>query len=635
MKLISNKMNNLLYNVTITLRGNSDESLIEGFNFVNNGRKAIFINHVSKVNITKNNITEIFKKNSTDSCSILIQGICDDITVAENNIYVNSKLNYTYAISAVSTGFNSKISNNASIRDNTIIMISSGVCEAVFTDILSNSEFISNKINIISDGYAYGLAFANVVGRLSGLNISFNEIIIHSKEMAYLIELHMIDNSTVNNNTLYGDSNGIYAIGVYQSDNISVIDNTLSVFGGDLSKIRRVNDVLGIGNAAISIIRNTNNTSINNNLIYTNSQNPIYLINMTDECKVNETGNYHVLSDKNYDVYFDGDGNLHDGVIGCNNILLLYNLTKNQIMRFNRTLTISSYDFKVPTSATIILDKNASHSIISNIYLMNSSVQLDYASDILISNNILINADISLNSGNNNQILHNNITTNTTGFIIKLNKTKNNSVMFNNFKINSQKMVMINIDDSDYTLIEGNVINASAHEMTLINSSNSRFDTINSNTVSILASPACVYRGCGVENSVIYKNNIFVNGTDLAVIYLFNESSSNNISENYILSFSNNSNDYAVMIKSNENLSNSVVKNYLISSNRLKIADAAVYALFDTVHSNTPSDVYVSSVNGSDDNGDGSKENPYATISEAVKNSLNHSTIHLYGGTYV
>ena len=45
-------------------------------------------------------------------------------------------------------------------------MISSGVCEALYTDMLSNSDFISNKINIMADDCSYGLAFANVVNRL-------------------------------------------------------------------------------------------------------------------------------------------------------------------------------------------------------------------------------------------------------------------------------------------------------------------------------------------------------------------------------------------------------------------------------------------------------------------------------------
>ena len=39
------------------------------------------------------------------------------------------------------------------------------------------------------------------------------------------------------NNYLYGNSNGVYGIGTYMSDNISIINNTFNIFGGNLSKL--------------------------------------------------------------------------------------------------------------------------------------------------------------------------------------------------------------------------------------------------------------------------------------------------------------------------------------------------------------------------------------------------------------
>ena len=83
---------------------------------------------------------------------------------------------------------NKKLSKGVNILDNTIIMISSGSTEAIYTDTLSESNFISNKINIISKNYGYGIVFNNVIGRLSDINVSNNEIVIHSEQMTYLIE---------------------------------------------------------------------------------------------------------------------------------------------------------------------------------------------------------------------------------------------------------------------------------------------------------------------------------------------------------------------------------------------------------------------------------------------------------------
>ena len=65
-------------------------------------------------------------------------------------------------------------------------MIGTGVTEAIYADVLTESEIMGNNINIISDGAAYGIASCNVIGSPHDLNISNNNIVIHSKDMAYL-----------------------------------------------------------------------------------------------------------------------------------------------------------------------------------------------------------------------------------------------------------------------------------------------------------------------------------------------------------------------------------------------------------------------------------------------------------------
>ena len=44
-------------------------------------------------------------------------------------------------------------------------------------------------------------------------------------------------NQDLMNNYIYGNSTGIYGIGTYMSDNISIINNTFDIFGGNLSEI--------------------------------------------------------------------------------------------------------------------------------------------------------------------------------------------------------------------------------------------------------------------------------------------------------------------------------------------------------------------------------------------------------------
>ncbi len=56
--------------------------------------------------------------------------------------------------------------------------------------------------------------------------------------MAYLIELHNVNNSIIANNSLYGDCNGSYAIGTFYSNNISIENNDITLFEGDLSYIK-------------------------------------------------------------------------------------------------------------------------------------------------------------------------------------------------------------------------------------------------------------------------------------------------------------------------------------------------------------------------------------------------------------
>ena len=631
--VISNKMNNLLYNVTITLTQDADDSLVEGFTFINQAKEAIIVDGVNGAVINRNNITNVFKTSSLSNSAILIQGVCKNATISANNIYVNSKINYTYAINAPAispqTGqINKKLSSGFTIKDNNIIMISKGVCEAIYTDCLNSSSFISNRINIISNDYAYGIALANVIGKLSNISISLNEIIIYSDKMAYLIELHMVDNSNISNNSLYSQSNGVYGIATYDSYNISIANNTLNIFGGDLSNIKSVSDVLGIGNAAIAIIKNGDNTTIYNNLIYTNASSPILLVNISD---VLDDFNAYVVDDNNYEVFF----NKSTGKLNFNikNKLLL-NLSKNQLVNIDKTLIISSYK-DIPSTVRLIITKEGNSSLICNMSLVNSTVELNDTFNVLISNLTFENSVVNIYGGGNNVISDCEFSSILDGCQIGLNETSLNVIKNSSFNANSKNARVIVIDSSKDNVISNNSFRSFFGNVDYIYSTKSR-DNVTNNLFEGIGGKIHAYYGIASYGCMILENKIFINGSgglnNQSAVYLVDNALGNVISQNYIVSRSKSADEYAVVVLSD--VACKITRNYLISANESKIADSAVYAISSEVHSNTPSDVYVSKVNGSDITGDGSISKPYASISNAIMNALNHSTIHIADGTY-
>lgn len=641
--VISNKMDNLLFNVTLKFEGDAGGSVLRDFNFINYDKEAVIIDYVDDVTVSNNNITTIYKHGSKSNSAVLVQGVCNNDIISKNNIYINAKTNYVYAITAPALNSNGRLNREFSkgfeINDNAIIIISTGMAEAIYTDAIAFSEFDNNKINIKANGYAYGIALANLIGKLTNNSITNNEIVIYTDEMAYLIELHMTENITVTNNTLYGESNGIYGVGVYSSDNVTIENNTISAFGGDLKNIKSVEDVLGIGNAAITSINFVNNIKINNNLIITNITNAISKIKANNESEVNISSNSYIVSNSNFNAYFKNN-ELIKGNIEENGKLLLYNITNGQKMEITSPIIISSYDNNIPTIVSLILNK-ASNVTISDIQFVNSTIELkDSANNIIVNNsfNSMLENMLIIANGENNTFANNTVNMNGEKIsAIQLTKTKSNNIQDNEFNLKGNSVKAIIIDSSRDNVIEGNLILSQANDLIFIESTKSLNDNITQNTLKGNASSIFGYYATNSNYGYIGENSIEIRGTsnvtDQSGIYFKGMSMRNNVVNNHIESFSPNSDDYAVMVMTNSNLYNSIINNFLISSNGAKRADDAVYCKYNTVRDNTPIDLYVS-VNGSDESGDGSIYNPYATISKALENSLSHAVIYVGSGYY-
>lgn len=626
--VVSNKQNNLLFNVTITFNEDSSGSLIRDFNFMNYNKNAIVLNNVNNVNVVNNNITSMFTKKTGADSAIFVCGIGEDNIISNNNIYVNSKIDYAYAINIPSYNpnsytYNRQFSKNYKINNNTIIMIATCMGEAIFSDTLVESEICGNKINIISKDNGYGIAAVNVIGKLYGWNISGNEIIIHSDKMAYLIEMHMADSMNIERNYLFSQSNGSYGIACYMSNNISIKHNVLDIFGSNIS-MDYVGDVIGSGNSAIFIADLSKNVTIENNTIYTNATNPIKIDN--EESLVNLTNNIHVISDINYDVYFKPI--LDETIVKANDTLLL-NLSNNQKLIINISVNIHNYKVNIANKIILILNNESN---VSNVIFNNSIIQLNNVSGIIIYNNEFDDSVISINGGFENYLVNNTFKNSE----IKLINTSLNNLFNNDFNVDSLSNVMFIYNSQNISVINNN-FTGNGDKLVFIKSLSSNCSNIENNVIKANASSIYAYLGLNSHWNSISSNEFEINGksgnTDQSAIYYSDNSSNNYIYNNKVLSRSINADEYAITIISDKNLFNAVVENYLISANGTKRANDAVYAKYDLVENNTPYNIYVS-INGSDENGDGSQSNPYATIEFALKNALNNAIIFITKGIY-
>lgn len=277
--IISNGLSNLLINVCITLYSDASGSTLKELNFYNTNLNGIILADGTKnINITANNMTILSDTNFTGSLSgILSYGACEFVNITKNTIYMNSNNGYIYGINAVSSSQTSlHLANDFSkyfiISNNNIILIGNKLAEGIYTDSLINSTINANNINVVGGLYGYGIATSNVIGYLHDLIISSNTIIVNVKSMAYLIELHMCQNISVVNNSLYGTGSGVYGISAYRTSSVTIKSNKIQTTGGNLSLTDpNNNDVLGNGNAAIYLTANTDTTNILLNTIYTNA----------------------------------------------------------------------------------------------------------------------------------------------------------------------------------------------------------------------------------------------------------------------------------------------------------------------------------------------------------------------------
>ncbi|WP_407409750.1 right-handed parallel beta-helix repeat-containing protein [Methanobrevibacter sp.] len=617
--LTSNKQANLLYNVSITFSGDACDSSISDFKFYNFDKSSIILDGVDNVNVNNNEFTTI-ASDIFDVNVISVVGGCHDSNIADNDIFITSLANYTYGIfiSEPTSKLMKRFSSNFKISHNNIFIKSTGVGEGIYIDALNNSTISSNDISLICDDSAYGIALANVFGRPHDIKIDSNDIILNSKEMSYLIELYMSDSITISNNYLKGISNGIYGVGVHGSQ-ANINNNEIIVTGKDLTD-KIVFDSLGKGNAAVYVKMSSRISSLSKNIFDVNNCE----ILSNDSSTINRfRANNYVIADYNYDYYFDGNNTIKNNIFKTSDIILFKNFTNFKTMDINVPILIKPYKHLNQFSSYLILSGNYSDLNIIGFAFKNATLELNNVSSITVANNSFISSEILINSGNNNSLSNNSFM----DCKVEFDGSYNVTFTFNNLTSHC----LIKINNSNDTTLFCNYFNVSGSSFNLINSNSSINNNISSNIIFANATgDSHAYNSINTTHDNFLNNNIQINGDFTKSVMYYDELSSNNkIMFNKIISSSIGGEDYAIVA----NLSfNMFTNNYLISSNGFRRGNSAVNASNSIVRDNTPSDIYVSS--NVSVSGNGSIENPYSTIEEALQNALSGSIIYLLPGYY-
>ena len=551
--LTSNKQPNLLYNVTITFSGDACDSSISDLKFYNIDKTSIILDGVENVDV-KNNEFTVAAPNVFDASVISVIGGCLDLNIVDNDISMISNSDYTYAIlvSEPTYKIRKQFSLGLNISNNNIFIKSTGVGEGIYADALIDSVISSNDINIISDDSAYGIAIANVFERPHNLKIDSNEITIYSKDMSYLIELHMSDSIEITNNYLKGVSNGIYGVGIYSSQDIDINNNEIVVVGLNLTE-GRVSDVLGKGNSAIYVNRFSKINNIFENII--DVDNCEILTNDSSSLIDKFKCNYYVISPYNYDFYFNLENKLVNTTINDYDVILFKNFTTFKTMNIDFPVLIKPYKHLNQFTSYLILSGNYSYLNIRGFNFKNATLELNNINNVNITNSSFVSSKIHDISGVNNSILNNSFVFNLSEIIF--DSTVNATFAFNKLSGNVSNINIITSNSAIYNNISFNLIAInSTGDIHVYNSLNTTFDNFLNNDINVMGD---------YTESVLYYGDL---------------SSNNIVRFNKIISNSIGGADYAVSVDSTDNI---ISNNYLISSNGFRRGNDAVSAYGNVV----------------------------------------------------
>ncbi|OWT33615.1 hypothetical protein BGI41_01525 [Methanobrevibacter sp. 87.7] len=639
MYLMSNMNNNFLFNVTIDLIKGSEGTIIKDLNIYNlNNDKAIKIANTSDIEITGNNITLI----NSNKAIKMINGISiensNNNNINKNNIYIET-LNSGRGIDILNNSDETKISIS---KNNIVIKADSG--EGIRTESLNNSQIEENYINILSNNTSYGINLKEN-NNFNNISIDSNSIIIYSNNSAYPIISNNINNSLINKNKIYSNSTNTNTILVNNGSNLKIKENIFKVFANNNED-----------NIIINLLNKSNRIDISKNIIETNLKNIIDYYKYS--VKIEIENNTYVIGDYNFLNYFTNktNGRLNSSIKKGDKILFK-NLTTVKSFIIDIPLNISSYDSNSIISSIIIFNNESSKSTISNLIfntenelkiILNNTENIKFNNNIIRINNTINGSIIIIKSGLNNSLSDNDIIINGNldSGIINITDSENTIFKNNNIEGNTTGLlILIENINSKTSKISNNNIKINTEIIKLIESLNSNNTVINSNKIKIITSKGSAYFGNNTNNETIENNNIIIinNGKtplndDFKDLILGNQTgiycvniNSTIIKNNHIESL-NSTDDYCIYIDSKSN-NTYIIYNYLVSDNNRKTANIAVYYKDSKVYENTPCEIYIST-KGSDEYGNGTKENPYKTLKYAISKTFNNGFIYIEDGDY-
>lgn len=629
MYLMSNQNNNFLLNVKINLIKGSDGTVIKDLNIYSlDENEAISLNNTSNIEITGNNITLINSNKTNKSINGILINNSRDNTITNNNIYIET-LNSGNGINISNKDLSSILIN----KNNIVIKAESG--EGIKTDSLDNSQISGNYINILSKNKSCGIHL-NGNSNTNNLTIDSNSIIINSNISSYPIILNNISKSLIYKNKIYSNSNDFISIQIVNGSNIRIRENTLTGFGNNKNN-----------NGIINLSHSSNRIDISKNTIETDSKNIIDYYKYG--VKINIENNAYVIGDYNFLNYFTNKNNgKMNSFIKKGDTLLFKNLTTVKSFIIDIPLNIHSYDSDSSISSVIIFNKGSSNSTISNSVfntvnelkiILNNTENIKINNNIFRINNTRNSSIIIINSGINNSLYDNDIIINEnsdTKFIDIIN-SKDTEFKSNNINGNNTGLlILIKNENSNSTKILNNNILVNTSISKLIESLNSNNTVTSSNIIKITTNDGSAYLENNTNNETISNNKITIinslneYNSNQTGIYCININSTI-IRNNHIESL-NSEDDYCIYIDSRSN-NTYVIYNYLVSDNNTKTANEAVFFKDSKVYENIPCEIYIST-KGSDEYGNGTKENPYRTLKYAISKSFNNGYIYLEDGDY-
>lgn len=395
-----------------------------------------------------------------------------------------------------------------------------------------------------------------------------------------------------------------------------------------------------IFNSTIEILEDASGSRLNNLNLYTNAtaQNsnyftPIYISEANDLIIENNSIFIDYYNGCNYNlagIYATGASN---NIIRNNRVTI----SSNEIGSADKKYYIYGIDFSIYNSESSKASGNNTISgntidLFSNYYL--SAVVLSCSNNDQISNNSIYLNSLQFAYGITGEYFYNSAT----------DESSNVSIINNRIEAVSNMVYLIELFSIHDYNISGNTLSSNSNASYAISAYESHNLNIENNDIKVV----------GKDTSLV-GFNVDAISTGHNGMYFLKDSHDINITNNNILSIYELGGDYAIRCSEDSNSNILIFNNNLSSNNYLFTGNDAVYGDVSIFNNNPYSDdttpvnpteiiiknIYVN-VDGSDSNGDGSLEKPFASINQALVhlNELNKDSgsvkgiIHIAPGSY-